>query len=198
MSGFMPFGGLTDEEIYANAFLWVVENVCPRQLDGINYVKVSDKNFGCELVLTSGEDSGQENVYYCQADFRIADGKLLFFLSDVLIESSVFVMKKVTPLEKLIPEKKDAHKRILDDFVQVESEVLNRMFDYVAAHRLSPVTHWKEIAIRKPVKGMTQEECRLAFGKPQTVLETNGEVQWMYTSSFYLFFKDGYVQTVIK
>ena len=45
---------------------------------------------------------------------------------------------------------------------------------------------------------MTEDECRLAVGKPQTVLESNGEVQWMYSSSFYVFFKNGRVETIIK
>jgi len=45
---------------------------------------------------------------------------------------------------------------------------------------------------------MTEDECLLAFGKPQTISESNGEVQWMYSSSFYLFFKNGCVETIIK
>ena len=137
-------------------------------------------------------------TYYCKAIFRVAEGKLVYYLSDVLIESSVLVMKKVTAMEKLQPEKKASHKEIMDDFVQVESQMLNRMFDFIATHQLSPITHWNEISIGKPVKGMTEDECRLAFGKPQTVLESNGEVQWMYSSSFYVFFKNGRVETIIK
>ena len=74
----------------------------------------------------------------------------------------------------------------------------SRMFDFIATHQLSPITHWNEISIGKPVKGMTEDECRLAFGKPQTVLESNGEVQWMYSSSFYVFFKNGREETIIK
>ena len=140
----------------------------------------------------------QNNTYYCKAIFRVAEGKLVYYLSDVLIESSVLVMKKVTAMEKLQPEKKASHKEIMDDFVQVESQMLNRMFDFIATHQLSPITHWNEISIGKPVKGMTEDECRLAFGKPQTVLESNGEVQWMYSSSFYVFFKNGRVETIIK
>ena len=101
-------------------------------------------------------------------------------------------------MEKLQPDKKASHKEIMDDFVQVESQMLNRMFDFIATHQLSPITHWNEISIGKPVKGMTEDECRLAFGKPQTVLESNGEVQWMYSSSFYVFFKNGRVETIIK
>ena len=45
---------------------------------------------------------------------------------------------------------------------------------------------------------MTEDECRLAFGKPLTIMETGGEIQWMYNRSFYLFFKEGRVQTIIK
>ena len=89
-------------------------------------------------------------------------------------------------MEKLQPDKKASHKEIMDDFVQVESQVLNKMFDFIVTNQLSPITHWNEISINKPVKGMTEDECLLAFGKPQTIQESNGEVQWMYSSSFYL------------
>ena len=92
----------------------------------------------------------------------------------------------------------EQNKEIMDDFVQVESQVLNKMFDFIVTNQLSPITHWNEISINKPVKGMTEDECLLAFGKPQTIQESNGEVQWMYSSSFYLFFKNGHVETIIK
>lgn len=196
VSGFVPFENLKGEEIYANAMLWAVENICPRLREGITKVDVPSRSFGCDLVLAQANNGG--DVYYCKALFRVAAGKLTYYLSEIKIESSVVVVKKIIPMEKLNPEKKEAHKQSMDDFVRAESQLLNRMFDFIATHPLLPVTHWQEIGIRKPVKGMTEDECRLAFGKPQTIMETGGEVQWMYSSSFYLFFKDGYVQTIIK
>ena len=30
VSGFTPFSGMQDENIYANALLWTVKNVCPQ------------------------------------------------------------------------------------------------------------------------------------------------------------------------
>lgn len=198
VSGFTSFSSLNDETIYANALLWTIENVCPKLREGITETNIAAKSFSCDLTLASQAGSNQNNTYHCKAIFRVADGKLIYYLSNVLIESSVIMMKKVTPMEKLQPEKKASHKEIIDDFVQIESEVLNKMFDFIESHQLSPITHWNEISIGKPVKGMTEEECRLAFGKPQSVLESNGEVQWMYTSSFYLFFKNGRVETIIK
>lgn len=198
VSGFVPFEKLKDEEIYANSLLWIIENICPKERDGITKVDIPARNFSCDLVLASLPGSTQDNTYYCQAVFRVADGKLIYYISDVLIESSIFVMRKVTPLEKLTPEKKASHKQTMEDFIDTESMMLNKLFDFISTNQLSLITHWNEISIRKPVKGMTEDECRLAFGKPQAILETNGEIQWMYNSSFYLFFKEGSVQTIIK
>ena len=68
----------------------------------------------------------------------------------------------------------------------------------IQTNRLPAITHWEEIRLRKAAVGMNETECFLAFGKPQTVLESNGQVQWMYTSSFHLFFKNELVYTVLK
>ena len=46
------------------------------------------------------------------------------------------IMKKITPMEKLQPDKKASHKEIMDDFVQVESQVLNKMFDFIITNQL--------------------------------------------------------------
>ena len=196
VNGFIPFSPMIDESIYANALLWTIKNVCSAQRDGITEVSIPAKSFSCNLVLTSQADAKQKNTYYCTAQFQVKDGKLVYYLSNIQIESSVVIMKKVTPMEKLQPEKKPSHQETMDDFVQIESQMLNKLFDFVSTNQLSPITHWNEINIGKPVKGMT--ECLLAFGKPQTISESNGEVQWMYSSSFYLFFKNGCVETIIK
>ena len=191
VNGFIPFSPMIDESIYA-------KNVCSAQRDGITEVSIPAKSFSCNLVLTSQADAKQKNTYYCTAQFQVKDGKLVYYLSNIQIESSVVIMKKVTPMEKLQPEKKPSHQETMDDFVQIESQMLNKLFDFVSTNQLSPITHWNEINIGKPVKGMTEDECLLAFGKPQTISESNGEVQWMYSSSFYLFFKNGCVETIIK
>lgn len=198
VSGFIPFPHQKDEEVYANALLWTIENICPKLREGMTEVHVSAKSFTCDLTLASKAGSNLKNTYYCQAIFRVADGKLTYYLSNILIEAPILVMRKVTPMEKLSPNKKEAHKQTMDDFVQTESLLLNKMFDFIGTHSLSPITHWSEISTQKPVKGMTEDECRLAFGKPLTIMETGGEIQWMYSSSFYLFFKEGRVQTIIK
>ena len=67
VSGFTPFSDMQDENIYANALLWIVKNVCPQLREGIAEVNVPAKNFSCDLILASQADSSQKNTYYCKA-----------------------------------------------------------------------------------------------------------------------------------
>ncbi|MCD8287666.1 MAG: hypothetical protein LUC18_02355 [Porphyromonadaceae bacterium] len=198
VSGFAPINAVDDETIFANAILWTVQNVCPALREGISEVNVSAKNFTFNMTLASNADSNQRNIYHTKVKLQVVEGKLIYYLSNLQIESPAVMMKKLTPMEKLQPDKKEAHKEIMDDFVQVESQVLNKMFDFVATNQIPPITHWNEINAGRPVKDMTEVECLIAFGKPQLESESNGEIQWTYSSSFYLFFKDGLLKTFIK
>ena len=65
VSGFTPFSDMQDENIYANALLWIVKNVCPQLREGIAEANVPAKNFSCDLILASQADSSQQNTYYC-------------------------------------------------------------------------------------------------------------------------------------
>lgn len=197
VSGFVSIANQSDENIFANTLLWCVENVCPQLRDGINDVDVTKKKFSCDIVLDSAPGSGLENTYYCTARFSVAAGRLIYHLSDIRIESQSVVFKKVTPMERLNPDKKESHKKTMDDFTQSESSTLNAIFDFVKENQ-PQVTHWNEIGIRKPIEGMTFDECLITFGKPKTTHESGGETQWMYSTSFILFFRDGKVCTILN
>ncbi len=197
VSGFVSIPGQSDEDIFANAMLWVVENVCPQLRDGIDNVDVAKKKFSCDLALGSIPGSGLDNAYYCTAQFSVASGRFIYYISHISIESKSLVFKKITPMEKLNPDKKESHKEIIDDFIESESSTLNSIFDFISENH-PKVTHWNEISIRKPIEGMTTDECRIAFGKPKTTYESNGEIQWMYSTSFILFFRDDKVCTILK
>ena len=67
VNGFIPFSPMSDENIYANALLWTIKNVCSVQREGITEVSVPAKSFSCNLVLTSQADAKQKNTYYCTA-----------------------------------------------------------------------------------------------------------------------------------
>ncbi len=197
VTGFVPFSK-SDQTIFANTLLWAIDKISPKWKEELKDINFNTHSFYCNLVLTSEEDSKLKNTYYCKLQLRVNEGRLVFHLSNISVESTVLIAKKTTSIDKLQPEKKASHREIVDDFVQLESKVLNGLFDFVDTYQLATISHADEIKMGIPVKGMNEDECKLAFGKPQTILESNGETQWMYNSSFYLFFRKGKVSSFIK
>lgn len=193
VTGFIPFSGKTDQTIFANAMLWTVENVCPQLRDGITNVNVPKLKFSCEMIL----ESTQGNTFYCNASFNIVNGRLIYYISDIKAVTKSFVSKNLTPFEKLNPEKKQNHKLLMSDFTKTISSTLNNMFDFIMTNKPN-VSHWDEIAISKPIVGMTEDECRIAFGKPKNIFESNDEIQWSYSTSFFIFLKNGKVTSFLK
>ena len=94
VSGFTPFSGMQDVNIYANALLWTVKNVCPQLREGITEVNAPAKNFSCDLILASQADSNQKEYLLLQSPVSSKDGKLVYYLSNIRIESSAVIMKK--------------------------------------------------------------------------------------------------------
>lgn len=197
VSGFQNFSG-EDGDIFAKALVWAVDNVCPQLREGITSVDVATKSFACNLILAEPQGKDGRNTFYCKAAFRVAGGRLVYCISDISVESSILVVKRTMHLEKLAPEKKKGHQETMDGFVRAESILLNTLFDFVGTYVLSPVTHWKEISNRSPVVGMTADEVKMAMGKPLLVSESDGETQWNYGGSLYIFFRSGRVHSVLK
>ncbi len=198
VSGFLPIAGKSDADIFANAALWVIDNICPQHHDGIDLLDVNGRKLTVRLVLKSAPGSGLDNNYHCKMSLQVGDGKLVFYLNEILIEPNSGLLKRVTPLERLQPDKKPAHRETMNDFEAAESAVITKLSEFVTSHALQPITHWDQIAKAEAVKGMTEEECKIAFGKPRMVLESGDETQWMYTTTFTLFFRNGKVSSILK
>ncbi|MCD8288878.1 MAG: hypothetical protein LUC26_03065 [Prevotella sp.] len=198
VSGFHSFASASDEKIFASALLWATENISPAGREGIDDINISAKSFAADLTLSSAS-SKSANTYRCHAQLQAGDGKLLFLLSNIKVEtSSMVLLSKEIAFEKLQPEKKDAHKAIIKEFEQLGSDFINKLVNYIETKYLPAITHWDEIANGKVAVGMSEEECKLAFGKPNSVTVSGDETQWMYPGSFYIFFKDGAVSSFIK
>ncbi|HRF86106.1 MAG TPA: hypothetical protein PLN34_06045 [Alloprevotella sp.] len=198
VSAFIPFEAKNSEAIFANTLLWTVEHICPQLREGIKEVDVPNKSIKCDWTLASDPNSGSKNKYYCKATFRVLDNKFIFYISDIQIESSILLSKKITPIKRLDPDKKKAHQEMMEDFEQTISSALNELINYIGKHEMSPVKHWTAIGQGEPVNGMTKEEVLMACGRPLLSSESGEETQWKYNGSLYVFFKNGIVNNVLK
>ncbi len=198
VSGFIAFNGLGDETIFSNALLWAIDNISPKMRENLNNINVKEKSFEAAITIASIAGSGVNNTYHCKAIFRVANEKLVYHISTITLESSGLLNSKLIPFESFNPQKKENHKIAMEDFTASESLMLNKLFDFILTNKIPTITHWEEIGKQKAIKGMNETECKLAFGKPQDIQDNGTEIQWMYTSSFYLFFKNNLLDTIIK
>ncbi len=198
VNGFVAFDGLGDEAIFANSLLWAIDNIAPKMRENLYNINIKEKSFEAAITLSSIAGSGINNIYHCKAILRVANEKLVYHLSNITLESAGLLNSKLTPFESLNPQKKENHKIAIDDFTIVESLMLNKLFDFILTNKLQEITHWEEISKQKATQGMNETECKLAFGNPQNIQDNGTEIQWMYSSSFYLFFKNNLLDTIIK
>ena len=72
------------------------------------------------------------------------------------------------------------------------------MLEAINTNSAPTITHWTEIKNKEVVKGMSKQECLLAFGKPVSVQKQGNKEEWMYDSYTYVFFENDIVTSLIK
>lgn len=199
ISGFQGFNS-SDEVILANAMKWAIEQFCNDQRDGLFEIQVNKKNFSFYMPLDYVVDGKTKYSFYCKGNIKVAEGKLVFMIYDIQYKANSLVpLSSTSSIDKLTPEKKPKHKEIITAFQELGSKKLNQLFDAVEENQCKEITHWKEIDIQKPVKGMNEDECLLAFGKPKNIYEdNNNRIQWSYGLNFVLIFENKILQTIIE
>ena len=199
MTGFESLAFQSDETTFVNAYLFVVDNVCSVKKDAIVSTDFEAHSFKFTMLVGSPEDSKLNNVYQMDVSIRIQDHRMVYYINNMqVIPGKNSLSKTNTLVDKLTPEKRAAHGDILADLSVSVTAAMQSFIDFVSNNKPGKVTHWEAVKTANAVKGLTMEEAKLAFGKPQYVSENRGEVQWMYGSSFYLFFKNGTVSSVIR
>lgn len=196
VNDFMETAQPTDEAAFANALIWSVNEMCTMGHDAVSEINVERKSFSARISIKSS-DAASKNIYRCNASFRVADGIMLYDISDIVAESEVVVIKKSTPFEKLQPEKKPAHKEMIADFEKSLSSVMSKMFSFVQSNEIAYDIHWDLISAGQVKKGMNESEVLMSLGKPLLV-SGNRDKQWKYSDSMYVLFKDGVVKSVLR
>ena len=189
------------EGIFLNALLWMIDN---RELENteeedkstfeIDYDK---KQYLLEIKQTNPQSASH---YRCLFSVKVTDNIITILASNITYESETNVIKIVKRLafEKLQPEKKPKHKEYLNEFAKLHKETVKRMLEAITTNPAPTITHWTEIKNKEVVKGMSKQECLLAFGKPASVQKQGNKEEWMYDSYTYVFFENEIVTSLIK
>lgn len=190
------------EGIFLNALLWMIENreagnTETEEDKGAFEIDYDKKQYLLELTRT---DSKSASRYRCLFSVKVADNIITVLASNITYEAETNVIKLVKRLafEKLQPEKKPKHKEYLNEFAALYKETVKRMLEAISANPAPVITHWAEVKNKEVVKGMSKQECLLAFGKPASVQKQGNKEEWMYDSYTYVFFENEIVTSLIK
>lgn len=200
ISGFQQFTGKDDGQLYANALKWAIDEFCQEKRDGLFDIDVKKRGFSFNMALNYEVGGKTKYAFACKSNVKVLEGKLVYAVYDIQYKSSSLLpLSSVNSIDKLNPDKKPKHKEIISSFQEMASRKLNQMFDAIVENKCSSITHWSDIDIQRPVKGMNEDECYLAFGKPNNKYEdSNGRLQWSFGLNFLLIFKEGLLETIIR
>lgn len=198
ITGFESMAYQSDETTFVNLVLWAIDSVCTSKKDLIRQLDFDSHILKFTMTTMSTADSKQDNLYQIDVSLRVQDHRLVYYISDMMVVPKPgSLIKSTRPIDKFPENPRSEQQKTLNDLSVSVSHILADILRFAADNKPAKVRHWSDIKEAKVQKEMTPEEVKLAIGKPQVIHETRGEVQWMYSSTNYVFFKDGKVASVM-
>lgn len=189
----------SSQDIFLNALLWATDNMTSTESEapGPATCDVDGRSLSINCVIASKK---LEVNYVFTLSAKVSDNILTVLASDIGCEGEVAVVKltKRLSFNKFQPEKKEKHKEYMDDFAALYKKLLDDMTTFIASHEPPTVTHWNQVRENEVVKGMTEDECLLAIGRPVKRQEQGSKTQWIYGSFSFVYFENGRVVSLIR
>ena len=76
IEGFQPFNSFNDEQIFANAMKWSINNFCKEGRKELFDVSVNKKLFSINMALDYNENGKTKYEFNCKANIKVIDSKI--------------------------------------------------------------------------------------------------------------------------
>lgn len=179
---------LNDDAIFTNLYTWISKNI---GRDNMVTISPSQKIISCKYSVEGRNAmpvTGKKNVYNISAAFRVNGKWVNVKQTELMVTPAMSLGKKNVGMEKYAALKKPADKTVVDEFNEINNELLEGLMDFVSTNVPEQVTNWDYIVSRRVIENMTKTEVELALGAPQSIVEGNEETQWMYGLSLIVYF----------
>ena len=197
VSDFFETQEKNDETALTKSLLFCINNL-DRTNEYIETIEPDQKRFLIDRYIIDGEGKDEMKFSYKLA-FQVTDGIISFIASDITVEfkEKGFFPRKIK-IEKLKPEEKEDHKKIIENFSYLNSKFLQELAKFVNEGNCQEVSHWPEIASGHAVEGMNETEVLIAVGRPINIRNQRTKAVWMYSNDFVVIFTDGTVSSVVQ
>lgn len=130
---------------------------------------------------------------------EVDNGILAFMVPDIVVRyKDKLVINKKVSFHKLNLEKKELHRKFVEEFSLLNSRYLDQMANATAYSTIENVKDWTSVKKGKTVKGMNYTEVLLTEGKPDSITESGEITKWMYGSTLIIIFTNGIVERIVN
>lgn len=180
----------SDNEIFANAFLWAVEEGPGQKMEIIDY-DISRR----QLAMVYNLKVEEKILYTCRLELKVAQGQLVFAVSDVKMTGGL--LGSFANFNKLDPEKKPKHRDILNEFQRLNNQKLQDLFTFIEDYQPN-ITNWKNVCSGRIDRGMSVDEAKLIYGKPESIQEDGTKTQYRFSTFVYVFVENGIITSYVN
>ncbi len=136
--------------------------------------------------------------YSVYLTIQLNNGKLQFLIDRIRCtpKNSIGGLGGVN-LDKINLAKRPQQQEHIDRFKAMCDGYVKKMLAEIQSKDMD-LSHWDAISKGQVVKGMTEDECKLAVGNPMNVVENAQRVQWTYAGGLIVVFEDGKISGIVR
>lgn len=191
------FNNITEENIFINALSYTIKQG-EKGKNNIDILNVQNKSFQTKAQGDVTLEDGKTLNYLYQIKSFVKNDKLIICADSIIIRTpTLFGELKDTPFENLNLQKEKSLQQ-MQMFATIYYQFTEKLEEYIIQAKPQPVTHWKDIELKKVKQGMNETECLLCTGAPKYVRQSGTKTRWMMENNATIIFENGKVINIIQ
>lgn len=199
VTGHIIIPDLTASQYFLAALVFVSEHIDKEAGEGFLVIDYNSLEFEVLLKISRGT-LNNETSYTRVASFKAKENELSFSVEDIDCRyKEKGLIPRTLRLEKLHPESNKRHAELVREFVEINSDYLNGMSEYIDSRRDIHSHFFSTLSKGGPIEvGMNMDEVVILLGAPLDKRKSGNKTRWIYSNDEVIIFTDGVVSKIVN
>ena len=152
------------------------------------------------FVVNRAMSNDEGHLFEFAEAVEIDNGVMALMRPEIVVRyKDKLIINKKVPFSKFNLDKKEQHRKFVEEFAILNSRYLQQMANATAYSTIENVSDWASVKKGKAAKGMNFTEVLLTEGKPDNITESDNNItKWMYGSTLIIIFNNGKVERIVN
>lgn len=190
---------LSAKQYFIAALVFATENFDKEA--GEEVIAIDYSSFEFDILLkTSRGTNNNETSYTRVMSFKAKDEGLDFTVGEIDCRyREKGIVPRTLRLEKLHPEINKRHAELVREFVDVNSDYIDRLHVYIDSRKDIESSYYSVLSKGGPIEvGMNMDEVTILVGPPFDKRTSGNKTRWIYYNNEVIIFVDGIVSKIVK